>query len=66
MPKNELCSLMSTFYTFEEVAIAKSLLFDFLKSMQVDYLPVFTERKGANKLRATVDDMLGLFTLLDY
>jgi len=31
----------------------------------VDYLTVFTERKGANKLRATVDDMLGLFTLLD-
>jgi len=45
MPKKELCSLMSTSYTFEEVAIAKKLLFDFLKAMQVDYLPVFTEKK---------------------
>jgi len=34
MPKNELCRLMSRFCTFEEVATAKSLLFDFLKAMQ--------------------------------
>lgn len=62
--KSEL-SLMSTFYTYEEVAAAKSLLFDLTKSMKVDYLSAFTERKGANKLRATIDDLLGLFRLLD-
>jgi hypothetical protein len=68
MAKGELSSLMSTFYRYEEVADAKSLLFDFVKSIKVDYVPMFTERKGTNKIRATIDaiyDTLGLFTLLD-
>lgn len=65
LSKNEISSLMSTFYTYEEVAAAKCLLFDFAKAMNADYVPVFTERKGANKTRATVDDLLGLYTLLD-
>ena len=33
--------------------------------MDADYLPAHTERKGVNKVRATVDDLLGLYALLD-
>jgi hypothetical protein len=65
LSKSEISSLMSAFYTYEEVAAAKCLLFDFAKTTKADYVPVFTERKGANKTRATVDDLLGLYTLLD-
>jgi hypothetical protein len=65
LKRSEISSLMSIFYTYEEVADAKCLLFDFAKAINADYVPVFTERKGVNKIRATVDDLLGLYTLLD-
>lgn len=65
LSKSEISSLMSAFYTHDELAAAKYLLFDFAKTMNADYVPVFTERKGVNKTRATVDDLLGLYTLLD-
>lgn len=65
LPKNEISSIMGAFYTSDEVNAAKSLLVDFAKSMHADYIPVFTERKGVNKVRATIDDLLSLFTLLD-
>jgi hypothetical protein len=65
LPKNEISSIMGAFYTYDEVNAAKSLLVDFAKSMHADYIPVFTERKGVNKVRATIDDLLSLFTLLD-
>jgi hypothetical protein len=64
MTKSKLSSLMSPFCMYE-VAAAKCLLFEFAKSMKVDYLPVFTERKGTNKIRAATDDTLSLFTLHD-
>lgn len=55
---------MSTFYTYKEVAIAESLLFDMTKSVIVDYLPGFTEHKGTNRLCATFDYLLGMFISL--
>ena len=57
LPKSEISSIIGTFYTPDEVTSAKSVLVEFAKSMQVDYLPVFTERKGVNKVRATIDDL---------
>ena len=65
LPKSKISGIMSSFFTFDEVSSAKCLLIDFAKSMQADYLPVFTERKGVNKVRATIDDLISLFTLLD-
>jgi hypothetical protein len=60
LKKSEISSLMNAFYTYKEVADAKCLLFDIVKAINADYVPVFTERKGVNKTRATVDDLLGL------
>ena len=65
IPKNELNSVLNAFYTADELTAAKILLFEFTKAIKADYLPVFTERKGANKVRATIDDILNLFSLLD-
>jgi hypothetical protein len=63
--KSDLCSVLNTFYTNEEIVCAKKLLFDFAEPLKVDNLPSFTERKGVNKLRANIDDILGLYTILD-
>jgi hypothetical protein len=40
-------------------------LFDFSETLVADYLPVYSERKGQNKTKSTIDDTLGLYTLLD-
>ena len=33
--------------------------------MYADYLPMYTDRKGVNKMRATVDDLIGMYSLFD-
>jgi hypothetical protein len=47
--KSEIITALSDFYTYEEMLTAKKILFDFATSLKVDYAPVFTERKGANR-----------------
>lgn len=62
--KSEISGVLSTFSTFDELVTAYRLLFDFMESLTAVYLAVYTERKGQNKTKATIDDTLGLFTLL--
>lgn len=63
--KNDIITTVSEFYTCDEVVLAKKVLFDVATSLKVDYIPSYTERKGANRLRASTEDLLALFTLLD-
>ena len=63
--KSDISSVLNSFYTNDEVITAKKLLFDFVDAMKEDYIPTYTERKGVNKQRANVDDIIGLFALLD-
>lgn len=65
LTRNDLSSVIISFYTFEEITAAKRLLFGVADTVDADYLPAHTERKGVNKVRATVDDLLGLYALLD-
>ena len=63
--KSDICAVLNSFYSSDDVLAAKKLLFDFASTMDVDYIPTYVERKGVNKQRASVDDILGLYTLLD-
>ena len=63
--KTDLSSVLINFYTFDEIAFAKLQLFGVAENVDAVSLPVHTERKGANKVRATVDDIIGLYALLD-
>lgn len=63
--KSEVSAVLNSFYTNDEVLMAKKSLFDFAATMAADYLPTYVERKGANKQRANVDDILALYALLD-
>ena len=58
MSKSEISSVLNSFYTNDEVITAKKLLFDFADAMKEDYIPAYTERKGVNKQRANVDDII--------
>ena len=63
--KSDISAVLNSFYSSEEIVTAKKSLFDFAATMDVDYLPAYVERKGVNKQRANVDDILALYTLLD-
>jgi hypothetical protein len=63
--KVDLMSSICDFYTVDEIVQAKKTLYDFASSLKVDYIPHYSERKGANRLRASVEDLLALYTLLD-
>ena len=63
--RSDLSSVLISFYTIDELTAAKRLLFGVAETVDADYLPVYTDRKGVNKVRATVDDLLGLYALFD-
>ena len=65
VPKNDLITSLYEFYTYDEILLAKKTLFDFAASLKVDYVTTYTERKGANRLRATTEDVIALYTVLD-
>jgi len=60
--KNDIIASVSDFYTCDEVVLAKKALYDFATSIKADYIPPYTERKGANRLHASTENLL---TLLD-
>lgn len=64
-PRNDLFVKLTEFYTVEEVVVAKKALYEFATTLNADYVPSYTERKGANRQKACADDLLALFTLLD-
>lgn len=63
--RTELSCVLVEFYNFEEIVAAKKHIHEFAASLNVDYAPRYTERKGENRLRTSVDDLLNLFALLD-
>ena len=63
--RSDLSSVLISFYTIDELTAAKRLLFGVAETVDADFLPVYTDRKGVNKVRATVDDLLGLYALFD-
>jgi hypothetical protein len=65
LARSDLLTTMIEFYTYEEVLIAKKLLFDFATSVNTPNCPAFVDRKGNNKVKACVDDILTVYALLD-
>lgn len=63
--RSDLCSTVMEFYTFEEISAAKKFLFEFAASLNASYVPQCIDRKGDNRVRPTIGDLLTLFTLLD-
>jgi hypothetical protein len=63
--KMDLTTTLVEFYNIDELVNAKKMLYEFAETLDMENLPTFTERKGNNKLRTNVDDILTLYTLLD-
>ena len=65
LTRSQLSSVMIDFYTYDEVLGAKKLVYDFAASASTPNCPAYIERKGNNRLKACVDDLLTVYTLLD-
>jgi hypothetical protein len=52
------------YYTVEEISAAKKLLSEFAASLNASHVPKYIGRKGDNRLRTSLDDLLALLTLL--
>jgi len=63
--RSDLSAILFDFYTVEEIVLAKKTLHDFATSINVNNVPSYIERKGNNRQRASVDDLLTLYALLD-
>ena len=51
--KSDLSNVLVNFYTFDEIAFAKLLLFGVAENVDEVSLPVHTEQKGPKKVRAS-------------
>jgi hypothetical protein len=61
LPKSDLTSILSEFYTHDEISAAKSVLFSSAKGA----CPPQVTRRGTNKRLTDMDDTTSLFALLD-
>lgn len=65
LARSDLSTVMIEFYNYEEVLAAKKLVYDFATSVSTPNCPAYIERKGNNRLKACVDDLLTVYALLD-
>lgn len=64
LPNSEILSLIGEFYNGDELLSAKTLLFATAKKAHPE-TPPLVMRKGVNKRRSDIEDIVNLFTLAD-
>src|SRR5580692_3747958 len=63
---NSLKSIIFDFYSANDITAAKEILVDSVEELNIDKWPKPARRKvSENKTRVEVDDIIGVFTLLD-
>ena len=62
---NNLKLVLSSFYTDEEVVLAKELLHSAAVQCKVVGVPRHVKRQGGNRLKVNVDDLVKLLTIID-
>ena len=62
---NNLKLVLSSFFTDEEVALAKELLHNAAVQGKVVGVPRYVKRQGGNRLKLNVDDLVKLLTIID-
>jgi len=63
--RTQLKSVLSGFYTENELCDARAMLFNDANKLNIDDLPRCPKRKGDNKVKLLVDDLIDLVTVLD-
>lgn len=64
-PENNIKVIVTTFYNEAEIAAGKELFYQRLETKKLDGLPRLVKRKGDNRQKADVDDLLALINLAD-
>lgn len=62
---NSLKLVLNSFFTDDEIAVAKELLYDAVVLCKVVDVPRHIRRQGGNRLKLNVDDLVKLLTLID-
>jgi hypothetical protein len=65
LPKNDLTSILSDFYTSDEIVNAKTVLFTSAKGACPDSVQPPVARRGSNKRYNDMDDIVSLFAVMD-
>ncbi len=59
-PENNIKVIVTTFYNEAEIAAGKELFYQRLETKKLDGLPRLVKRKGDNRQKSDVDDLLAL------
>ena len=65
VPENNIKGIVTTFYDESEIAAGKELFYQQLENKKLAGLPRLVKRKGDNRGKSDVDDLLALINLAD-